>query len=141
MHHPIIDALTKYLVSKEHSFIYFGPKLDQQIDWTKATLEASKSVVNQECDEAIVLCWTGTGASILANKVRGIRAALCLDAETAKGARIYNHANVLALSIRLTSIEILKEILDAWFQTLFSKDSWNLKQIEALRAVETSFLQ
>lgn len=68
-------------------------------------------------DQGIVCCWTGTGASIAANKVPGVRAALCVDAATAAGARTWNDANVLALSLRLTSRQILTEILDAWFST------------------------
>ena len=68
-------------------------------------------------DQAVVACWTGTGASIAANKVPGIRAALCTDASTAAGARRWNDANVLALSLRLTSQQVLAEILDAWFET------------------------
>jgi ribose 5-phosphate isomerase B len=82
------------------------------------------------------MCWTGTGASLAANKVPGIRAALCQDAETAKGARIWNHANVLALSLRATPIPIAREILDAWFSTPFSTDEWNLKQMERIRHIE-----
>src|SRR5215213_2788265 len=66
-------------------------------------------------EQAIVCCWTGTGASIAANKVSGVRAALCLDAQTAEGARKWNHANALALSLRATSEAELAEILDAWF--------------------------
>ena len=72
--------------------------------------------------KGIVFCWTGTGASIAANKVRGIRAALCHDAETARGARIWNRANVLALSLRATSEALAKEILEAWFATPYSDD-------------------
>ena len=68
-----------------------------------------------QADQAVVCCWTGTGASIAANKVPGIRAALCSDAETAAGARRWNNANVLALSLRLTSPALRTEILDAWF--------------------------
>ena len=67
-------------------------------------------------DQAVVCCWTGTGASIAANKVAGIRAALCADAETARGARRWNDANVLALSLRTTSPALLGEILDGWFE-------------------------
>jgi ribose 5-phosphate isomerase B len=63
----------------------------------------------------VVCCWTGTGASIAANKVAGVRAALCTDAATATGARRWNDANALALSLRLTSDAQLREILDAWF--------------------------
>ncbi len=68
-------------------------------------------------------CWTGTGASIAANKVPGVRAALCTDAYTADGARRWNDANVLALSLRLTSQPLLKEILDAWFAAEASTDA------------------
>lgn len=68
-------------------------------------------------------CWTGTGASIAANKVPGVRAALCTDAYTADGARRWNDANVLALSLRLTSEPLLREILDAWFAAEASADA------------------
>jgi ribose 5-phosphate isomerase B len=73
--------------------------------------------------QAVVCCWTGTGASIAANKVPGIRAALCSDAQTASGARRWNDANVLALSLRLTSEAVLAEILDAWFAAAPSSDA------------------
>jgi ribose 5-phosphate isomerase B len=72
-------------------------------------------VADGRADQAVVCCWTGTGASIAANKVPGIRAALCGDAATAEGARRWNDANVLALSLRATSGPELEEILDAWF--------------------------
>jgi ribose 5-phosphate isomerase B len=68
-----------------------------------------------EADTGVVCCWTGTGVSIAANKVPGVRAALCVDAETARGARRWNDANVLCLSLRSTSEVIAREILDAWF--------------------------
>jgi ribose 5-phosphate isomerase B len=78
---------------------------------------AARDVVEGAADQAIVCCWTGTGASIAANKVRGVRAALCADAVTAAGARRWNDANVLALSLRSTAEAELAEILDAWFAT------------------------
>ena len=65
----------------------------------------------------MLFCWTGTGASIAANKVTGVRAALCTDAETAAGARKWNDANVLVMSLRLTSPQLAHEMLDAWFGT------------------------
>jgi len=67
--------------------------------------------------EGVLFCWTGTGISMAANKVPGIRAALCADAETARGARRWNHANVLVLSLRLTSEAQAQEILEAWFSS------------------------
>ena len=81
-------------------------------------------------DQAVVACWTGTGASIAANKVAGIRAALCGDAQTAEGARRWNDANVLALSLRLTSRAALQEILDAWFSAAPSVDQDDVENVE-----------
>jgi ribose 5-phosphate isomerase B len=84
-----------------------------------------------------VCCWTGTGASIAANKVPGIRAALCGDAETAAGARKWNDANVLALSLRATSEAVLGEILDAWFAAEPSPDAGdraNIAHLEEIRS-------
>ena len=84
-------------------------------DWAWASEAAARDVAEGRADQGIVCCWTGTGASIAANKVPGIRAALCGDAQTAEGARKWNDANVLALSLRTTSEALLEEILDAWF--------------------------
>jgi ribose 5-phosphate isomerase B len=88
---------------------------DERDDWAWASEAAARDVAEGRADQAIVCCWTGTGASIAANKVAGIRAALCTDAVTAEGARRWNDANVLALSLRSTSHAELREILDAWF--------------------------
>src|SRR5213083_1945761 len=77
----------------------------------------AEAVAEGRADQAVVCCWTGTGASIAANKVEGIRAALCTDAETARGARKWNDANVLALGLRLTSADVAKEMLDAFLST------------------------
>src|SRR3982750_2196405 len=84
-------------------------------DWAWASEAAARDVADGRAEQGIVCCWTGTGASIAANKVDGIRAALCADAATADGARRWNDANVLALSLRTTSEAQLAEILDAWF--------------------------
>ena len=79
--------------------------------------------------QAVVCCWTGTGASIAANKVSGVRAALCADAETARGARRWNDANVLALSLRTTSEALLEEILDGWFEGEPSADASDVANV------------
>jgi ribose 5-phosphate isomerase B len=84
-------------------------------DWAWASEAAARDVAAGRAEQAVVCCWTGTGASIAANKVPGVRAALCGDAATAAGARRWNDANVLALSLRTTSAAVLEEILDAWF--------------------------
>jgi len=84
-------------------------------DWAWAAEAAARDVADRRADQGVVCCWTGTGASIAANKVAGVRAALCGDAATAAGARRWNDANVLALSLRTVSAAVLEEILDAWF--------------------------
>jgi len=89
--------------------------------WGAMATEAASRVGGGEFDQGIVCCWTGTGASIAANKVHGIRAALCTDAQTAAGARKWNDANVLALSLRLLSEPVADEILSAWLETDYAK--------------------
>lgn len=134
---PLIDVLIYEVRERGHEVIYFGPtKNETSQDWPLVTLKAVKEVQNSRAEEAIVLCWTGTGCTLIANKLAGIRAALCCDATTAKGARTWNHANVLGLSLRTTSEPLLREILDAWFETPFTVDKWNLKQIQHIEAIE-----
>jgi ribose 5-phosphate isomerase B len=123
----------------------FGPLApnDPDTDWPLVASRVAEAVARGEANEGIVCCWTGTGASIAANKVPGIRAALVHDAETARGARIWNHANVLALSLRATSIPLAREILDAWFATSplegEAQSEWNLAQIERIRQLEEKY--
>ncbi len=133
----LVDVMLEELKKRGHEVVYFGPgEGEDPVDWPDITREAVEQVAQAEADEAIVMCWTGTGCTIVANKIPGIRAALCHDAETAKGARIWNHANVLALSLRATPEPILSEILDRWFDTPFSDDDWNLRQMERVREIE-----
>lgn len=133
----LVDAIQLECQKRGHVVFYHGPRKGQPAaDWPDVTARAASQVQNGEADEAIVLCYTGTGASIAANKLRGIRAALCIDPETARGARIWNHANVLALSIRLTTVDRAREILDAWFSTEISDDEWNRCQIESVAKLE-----
>ncbi len=135
---PLIDLIVKEAQRKGHEALYFGPAKDEKsVDWPEVTLQAIQHIKMGKADEGIVLCWTGTGCTLIANKVSGIRAALCVDAETAKGARTWNHANVLGLSLRLTSPALLQEILIAWFETPFSTDEWNLLQLERVKQLET----
>jgi ribose 5-phosphate isomerase B len=134
----LTDALIEELTSRGHELVLFGPiaKDDPEVDWPLTSSNVAQAVASGRADEGIACCWTGTGASIAANKVRGARAALCHDAETAKGARIWNRANVLVLSLRATSPPIAKEILGAWFSTPWSEDDWNKRQIERVRTLE-----
>ncbi len=110
---------------------------DERDDWAWASEAASRDVVEGRADQAIVCCWTGTGASIAANKVAGVRAALCVDAATADGARRWNDANALALSLRSTSEAELTEILDAWFAGEPSPEADDLANLEHLNEIES----
>ncbi|MEH2064341.1 MAG: RpiB/LacA/LacB family sugar-phosphate isomerase [Nostoc sp.] len=83
-----------------------------------------------------MLCNLAAHQLIAANKVSGIHPALCHDAETARGACIWNHLNVLVLSLRATTEAIAKEILDTWFSTPFSEDEWNFLQIKQIKSLE-----
>jgi ribose 5-phosphate isomerase B len=105
-------------------------------DWAWASEAAARDVAEGRAQQGIVCCWTGTGASIAANKVAGVRAALCFDAPTAAGARRWNDANVLALSLRATSDAELAEILDAWFAAGPSGDDVDVANVEHLAEIE-----
>jgi ribose 5-phosphate isomerase B len=108
----------------------------ERADWAWAAEAAARDVAQGRAQQAIVCCWTGTGASIAANKVAGVRAALCLDAATASGARRWNDANVLALSLRATSQAELAEILDAWFATAPSAEADDRANVAHLDEIE-----
>jgi ribose 5-phosphate isomerase B len=135
-HTRLVDVVLEELTKRGHEVEYVGAAEGTEADWPAVTLVAASRVADGKADEAVVMCWTGTGASIAANKVAGVRAALCQDAETARGARVWNHANVLALSLRATSEAVAREILDGWLTTPFSEDEWNQRQIERIRAIE-----
>jgi ribose 5-phosphate isomerase B len=112
----VAGTVVEELRRRGHEPIPHGALSDpERDDWAWASEAAARDVAEGRADQAIVCCWTGTGASIAANKVPGIRAALCLDAQTAEGARRWNDANALAISLRATSEAELTEILDAWF--------------------------
>jgi ribose 5-phosphate isomerase B len=105
-------------------------------DWAWCSEAAARDVAEGRAEQAIVCCWTGTGASIAANKVAGIRAALCADAQTAAGARRFNDANVLALSLRATSQAQLAEILDAWFAGAASDEAGDRANVARISEIE-----
>lgn len=113
----VTDTVVAELERRGHEVRLFGPLRGGSEPWPDVARQVAEEVASGRCDEGVLFCWTGTGVSIAANKVPGIRAALCADAETARGARIWNHANVLVMSLRLTTPAVAKEILDAWLST------------------------
>ena len=132
----VADALVEQLRARGHEPLLHGAlNPDERDDWAWASEAAARDVAEGRADQGVVACWTGTGASIAANKVPGVRAALCGDAETARGARRWNDANVLALSLRTTSEALLEEILDAWFAGEPSDDEDDVANIRHVDAI------
>ncbi|MBW3611306.1 MAG: RpiB/LacA/LacB family sugar-phosphate isomerase [Actinobacteria bacterium] len=109
----LVDEVRTHLETMGHEVMVVA----DGAPWPDAGRQVGEAVASGRADRGVVCCWTGTGVSIAANKVTGVRAALCTDAETARGARRWNDANVLALGVRLTSAEVAAEMLEAFLAT------------------------
>ena len=129
----VIDELRKRGMEVE----LHGPLGGEKLEWTDVAREVSERVSEGACDQGILFCWTGTGVSIAANKVPGVRAALCQDAKTAEGARKWNDANVLAMSLRATSPIVAAEILDAWLGS--GPEENEKRNIEKISEIEKKY--
>ena len=132
----LTEMVVEELKKRGHEVETFGALVKTPALWAQVAVEVAEKVAAGNFDQAVLFCWTGTGISLAANKVRGIRAALCHDAETASGARQWNDANILALSLRATSEPVAKEILDAWFNSSPSTDPEDVASLEYLKKVE-----
>ena len=132
----VAEALVEELRRRGHEpYVHGALAKEERDDWAWASEAAARDVAEGRSEQAIVCCWTCTGASIAANKVPGVRAALCGDAETARGARRWNDANALALSLRATSPAVLAEILDAWFEGAPSDDAEDVANVRHLAEI------
>jgi ribose 5-phosphate isomerase B len=137
MDEPIARQVVDELRRRGHTVDTFGAlRPGDRGDWAWSAEAAARAVAEGSADQAVVCCWTGTGASIAANKVPGVRAALCGDAYTAEGARKWNDANALALSLRAVSGPVLGEILDAWFAGTPSQDAEDRDNVAHVSALE-----
>jgi RpiB/LacA/LacB family sugar-phosphate isomerase len=123
----ITDVMRSYLAEQGHEVIY----LAEGEAWPEVGRAVGEAVAAGNADRGVVCCYTGTGVSIAANKVRGVRAALCTDAATAAGARKWNDANVLAVGLRLVSAVVATEMLDAFTATELDE-----QELEAISRVE-----
>ena len=133
----LTDEVIEELRKRDMEVELFGPLADENVEWAEVAEQVAEKVSEKECDQGILFCSTGTGVSIAANKVPGIRAALCTDSRTAAGARMWNDANILALSLRLISSDVVKEILDAWFQS--KPDPSERENIEKVSRIESRY--
>jgi ribose 5-phosphate isomerase B len=134
-HTHVTDAVVEELRRRGHDIEVLGPLSGEPLQWADVAHEVAERVARGEADQGVLFCWTGTGVSIAANKVAGVRAALCQDAETARGARLWNDANVLCLSLRSTSEAVAREILEAWLSAEVP-DPEEAKNIEKVRALD-----
>jgi ribose 5-phosphate isomerase B len=133
----VVETALQYLKNNGHQTHWYGPDSGDTDPWPEVARRVAQDVASGRADEGILFCWTGTGVSMAANKIPDIRAALCADGETARGARLWNNANVLCMSMRLTSQALAEEILDAWFKHTYQPnltDDACLAQINALDA-------
>jgi len=138
---PLARYVVKELKSIGHEVSVFGALAGSPAPWARVAIEVAEKVALGEFGQAVLFCWTGTGISLAANKVKGIRAALCCDAQTAAGARQWNDANVLAMSLRATSETVAKEILEAWFSNGPSTDAEDVACLEMLKSAEERLMK
>ena len=125
-----------YLQEKGYTVEDFGPYTDASVDYPDFVYPAVKSVTEGKNDLGIVMCGSGIGASIVANKVNGARAALVYDPEIAKVTREHNDSNVLVLGPRFSSDVDLYKIMDNFLETEFSNDERHIKRIDKITGVE-----
>lgn len=133
MNTHLAQAVVEELKKMGHEVGVYGALVTTPAPWTKVAIEVAEKVAAGQYDQAVLFCWTGTGISLAANKVKGIRAALCGDAQTAAGARRWNDANILCMSLRATSEEVAREMLEAWFANGPSTDE---EDVACLRYLE-----
>lgn len=131
----LTDAVIHHLHSGGYELQLSGALTEDDPNWPVVGRNVAEKVVAGLVGQAILFCWTGTGVTMAANKVPGARAALCGDAETARGARRWNDANILCLSLRATTTTVATEIIDAWLDT--EPDDSERENIDLLKSMDT----
>lgn len=113
------EVIKGFLTEKNYSFLDIGTDSPESTDYPDWAHKASEKISSGECDRGILICGTGIGMSIVANKHKGIRAAVCESMPTARLARQHNDANVLAIGARVVGVEVAKEIVHVFLTTAF----------------------
>ncbi len=134
----LTDSVIQELQKSGHQLMLHGALGTGVTLWPTVAASVAKEVTTGKAEQGILFCWTGTGISMAANKMAGIRAALCQDAETARGARTWNDANILVMSLRATSEAVAKEILRAWFDTRPSEKEEDVECFRLLKDLDRS---
>ena len=138
--HGAIDLkniVVEHLTKKGYEVIDFGTYTNASCDYPEFAEAAARAVASGECEKGIVLCTTGIGVSITANKVKGIRCALLSDVMSARLTREHNDTNMMALGAGIVGKNLALEIVDTWLTTEFSHDERHQRRIDKLMAVET----
>jgi ribose 5-phosphate isomerase B len=130
------EKIKKYLMDLGHQVIDFGTHSTESVDYPDFGFRVAESVAEGGADFGITVCWTGNGMNIVANKVRGVRSALCLNEEMASLARSHNNANVLALSSKFVSEEQAKKIVDVFLHIEFGGGR-HARRLEKIKNYET----
>lgn len=111
--------VNEYLIKKGHEVIDFGAYSEETVDYPDTIGAAARAVGKGDAERGVVLCGSGIGASIVANKIKGVRAVLCLDEYSAEYSRKHNNTNVIALAGRRRTFDEISRYLDIWFETPF----------------------
>lgn len=135
----VTDRVVALLREQGHQVELAGALRQEGRDWVDAAREVAEAVAGGAAAQGVLFCWTGTGVSMAANKVPGVRAALCVDPGEARGARRWNDANVLAMPLRLTTEALAGEILEAWMESGVSSDEEDLRPIRKLAELEARY--
>lgn len=126
------NIIKKYLEENNIEYKDFGTDSLQSVDYPVYAKAVAKAVANGECEKGILICGTGIGISIAANKVKGIRAALCHDVASARLTRLHNDSNILCMGGRIIGAEHAKAVVEAWLGTDFSNDERHIRRIKMI---------
>ena len=130
------NQVKAHLEELGHEVMDFGTHTTDSCSYPDTIAPAARAVANGECERGIVLCTTGIGASIVANKVKGVRCALLSDVLSARMTRLHNDTNVMALGAGIVGKNLAMEIVDVWLNTEFSHDPRHQRRIDKLTALE-----
>ena len=135
------ECIKKHLDERKIEYTDFGTNDMDACDYPDYALKVAEAVASGKCEKGILICGTGIGMSIAANKVKGIRCAHCTDTFSAKACRQHNDANVLALGERVTGMGVALEIVDTFLDTQFSGDDRHIRRIDKTTAIEEKYFK
>jgi ribose 5-phosphate isomerase B len=130
--YPLMKEIIKYLEDQGIEYKNFGTYSEESCDYPIFVKAVAKAIVTNECEKGILICGTGIGISITANKIKGVRAALCHDCFSAKATREHNNANILAMGARVVGAGLAIEIVKNFLETPFSNDERHIRRINMI---------